>query len=284
MPSPKIHLPHCASCPYRLAFPACDLYCAGVLEDEIRRAGPRNVSCFIAETITGSCGGVIVPPDGYFERIGRICAKYEVVLIADEVMCGTGRTGKFLAASHFGGIPDILILGKGITAGYAPLAALLVSEKIYSAFERGSGAFLNNFTFAANPVSCAVASKVLEILDRDGLVGRAAFIGSYVRAALEKLTAKHIHLGRDVRGLGLILAADLYEDRETRTPFSPEKNMAEKLARACLDEGLVIYPGLLALAGKTGDCFLLGPPYTIKEAEVDELIELLDRALSRLFS
>lgn len=284
MPSPKIELPHCSSCPYHLTYPACGLYCANALEGEITRAGPDSVSCFILETITGSCGGVIIPPPGYIDRIAEICARYDVVLIADEVMCGAGRTGRFLAASHFGRTPDIVILGKGIAAGYAPLAALLVSQRIYDAFEAGSGAFINNYTYAANPVACATACKVLEILVRDALIERAAVAGALLKSGLEKLAARHASLGTEVRQIGLMIAADLFQDRDRSVPFGPEARAGERLARACLDEGLVIYPGLLALAGGTGDCFLLGPPFTITDPEIDELLAALGRALTRVFS
>lgn len=279
MHSPKIGLPNCASCPYRLTYPACNLFCAEQLEREIQKAGPENVSCFIAETVTGSCGGVIVPPPRYFERIGTICDRYGVVWIADEVMCGAGRSGKFLGASHFAGrMPDILILGKGITAGYSPLAALLVGRKIYDVFEEGSGAFINNYTYAANPLSCATACKTIEILERDKMIEQAEAAGAKLLARLAQALARHPAFGIEIRRFGLMLAVDLYEDRERRRPFPPEARAAEKLARACMDEGAVIYAGLLATADGAGDCFLLGPPFTIADAEIEELITRIERA------
>ena len=280
--SPKIALPHCASCPYHLSYPSCDLYCARQLEREILRAGPENVSCFIAETVTGSSGGVIIPPTGYWRLVAEICARYGVVLIADEIMCGTGRTGRFLAASHFDAMPDVCILGKGITSGYAPLAALLVSENVYAAFEAGSGAFINNFTYAANPLSCATACKVLEILERDDLIARADVAGSYLRGLLSDLAGEHLHLGAAIRGIGLMVALDLFKDRGRMQPFDAADEVAEKVTRACLNEGLVVYPSSLALADREGDCILLGPPFVISESETEELVMCLVRALSRV--
>lgn len=283
MPSPKIRLPHCASCPYSLHYPSCNLHCANVLESEITRAGAENVSCLLFETITGSCGGVIIPPPGYVGRIAEICRRHGVVMVADEVMCGAGRTGPFLASSRFESMPDILILGKGISAGYAPLAALLVSERIYRAFEDGSGAFVNNYTFAANPMSCAAACKVLEIIERDGVLDRVVPAGLYLQSRLEQLAGHHPQLGTVVRAAGLMLAVDVYRDREKMEPFPADEKVGEKLARACLEEGLVIYPALLALATGDGDCFLLGPPLTITVPEIDELVAALERALARAF-
>ncbi|MEW6369011.1 MAG: aminotransferase class III-fold pyridoxal phosphate-dependent enzyme [Acidobacteriota bacterium] len=280
--SPKIALPHCASCPYHLSYPSCDLYCARQLEREILRAGPENVSCFIAETVTGSSGGVIIPPRGYLKLVAEICARHRVVLIADEIMCGTGRTGRFLATSHFDALPDICILGKGITSGYTPLAALLVSERVYAAFEAGSGAFINNFTFAANPLSCATACKVLEIVERDGLIARADRAGSFLRGLLSDLAGEHPHLGANIRGVGLMMAVDIFKDRGIMQPFDAADEVAERLTRACLDEGLVVYPSSLALADREGECILLGPPFVISESESEELVMCLVRAMSRV--
>ena len=248
MPSPKIGLPNCGSCSWHLTRSTCDLRCVDALEREILKAGPQNVSCFIMETITGSCGGVILPPPDYLQRVAAICRRYDIVFVADEIMCGAGRTGKFLASSHFGQMPDILILGKGIAAGYSALAALLVSERVYEAFEQGSGAFVNNYTYAANPLSCATACKVLDILTRDRLIDRSAEAGRRLREKLRPLTIRHHVLGTDIRGIGLMIALELYQNRDSQISFPPESKISEKLARACLDEGLVIYPGLLALA------------------------------------
>jgi len=282
-PSPKLPVPHCASCAFHLGSPSCDLECANALEREIFRAGAENVSCFVAETITGASGGVIPPPPGYLARVAEICRRHGVLFIADEIMCGSGRTGRFLACSHFDAMPDILVLGKGITAGYSPLAAVLVSNAVYDVFEKGTGAFINNYTFAANPLSCAMACKALEILERDRLMPRAAAAGERLRERLRGLARRHPVLGKDIRGSGLMIGVDLFRDRDRLEPFPRGEAAGEKLTRACLQEGLVIYPGLLALAGDLGDCFLLGPPLNITEEESEELVAALDRALARSF-
>src|SRR4029077_6778677 len=184
--------------------------------------------------------GAAVPPEGYGARIAEISRKNKILLIADEIMSGMGRTGKLFAVQHWGVEPDMILVGKGIASGYAPLGAVLVSARVVEAFERGSGVFMHGFTYQAQPGCTAAGNAVFDYLESHKLFDRVAPAGKNLRDALSPLQA-HRHVG-DVRGLGLLLGVEFVKDKATREPFPKSENIAEKIRQACLEEKVLTYP------------------------------------------
>lgn len=277
---PHIAPAHCYRCPFASSHPDCDLMCAGALETEILRQGAENISAFIAEPVVGATMGAVSAPPGYFQRIREICDRHDVLFIADEVMCGCGRTGKDFAIQHWGVTPDILVTAKGMSSGYAPLAATIVKKEIHETFQKGSGRFIHGHTYGGSTLSCATGVAVLELMREWKLPEKAAEQGEYMRAKMEGLY-KYGFVG-DVRGKGLMLAMELVKDRKTKEPFPAELKLNEKIASAAFAKGLITYPGGGSADGVRGDHILLGPPLVITRAEIDELVALLDQALSQV--
>src|SRR5947209_7293585 len=197
---------------------AGSLRCADELERLIRWEGPENVSCFIAEPVVGATMGAVPAPKGYFERIREICDRYDVLFIADEVMSGFGRTGRWFAVEHWGVIPDILVAAKGVSGGYAPLAVLTAQQRIVDALAEAGTPVVMGHTYSQNPVTAAAGLAVLEYIQKHNLVGAAQQRGAELRAGLFGLRERHSILG-DVRGLGLLLGIELVQDQLTRRPF-----------------------------------------------------------------
>jgi adenosylmethionine-8-amino-7-oxononanoate aminotransferase len=257
------------------------LRCADELERLIRWYGPENVACFIAEPVVGATMGAVPAPAGYFQRIREICDRYEVLFIADEVMCGFGRTGKWFAVEHWGVVPDILVAAKGVSGGYAPLAVLMAHERVLAALREAGTPWIAGHTYAQNPVSAAAGLAVLEYLQSHNLVRAAAERGEQLLAGLRALIEHHRILG-DARGLGLLLGVELVRDRATREPFPLEAGVAFRFGRMCIEEGVAVYPGQSGADGELGDHALVTPPLVITPEQVDTLVAGIDRALSRL--
>jgi adenosylmethionine-8-amino-7-oxononanoate aminotransferase len=280
---PHIPAAYCYRCPLNLEYPSCQVACAKSLEETILAEGPETVAAFIAEPLVGAAAAAITPPAEYFGMIREICDKYDILFICDEVMTGVGRTGRNFAIEHWNVIPDILVTAKGLSGGYAPLGAIAVREEIFEAFvpPRGSGQFIHGFTYSGHPLSCAVANEVLKIWEEAGLTANAAELGSYLRQGLEELQTRHPIVG-DVRGLGFMQGMEFVQNRETKEPFPPNLRVARQVCDAALEEGLVVYPGTGAVDGVAGDHILVTPPLIITREQIDELLQKLDRALSRV--
>jgi adenosylmethionine-8-amino-7-oxononanoate aminotransferase len=257
------------------------LRCADELERTIRWYGPENVACFIAEPVVGATMGAVPAPPGYFQRIREICDRNNVLFIADEVMSGFGRTGRWFAVEHWDVVPDILVAAKGVSGGYAPLAVLIAHERILGALRQAGTPWVAGHTYAQNPVTAAAGLAVLDYLQRHNLVQAAAERGAQLRAGLEALMRRHRMLG-DVRGLGLLLGVELVRDQTTREPFAVEDGVAFRFARACIDEGVAVYPGQSGADGQVGDHALVTPPLVITPAEVDAVVAGIDRGLGRV--
>jgi hypothetical protein len=223
-----------------------------------------------------------VPPVGYAARIAEICRKNGILLIADEIMTGMGRTGKPFAAQHWHVEPDIILVGKGLASGYAPLGAVLVSARVVEAFERGSGAFMHGFTYQAHPVSTAAGNAVLDYLETHNLFERVLPAAQNLRQTLSPLQS-HPHVG-DIRGLGLLLGVEFVKDKATREPCPKSDNIAEKVRQACFDENVLTYPTQGCVDGLRGDHILLAPPFTIAPQESALIARALQSALSNVFS
>jgi adenosylmethionine-8-amino-7-oxononanoate aminotransferase len=277
---PWLHdLPKAPACyPLRCALcrgaEACTLACADALEEAIVRAGPDTVAAFVFEPVVGSTAGALVSAPGYLARIGEICRRHGILTIADEVMSGFGRTGARFGVDHDGFVPDLLVGGKGLAAGYAPIVGVFARESVAAPIAaRGDEVMF--YTYAAHPAACAVADKVLEIVERDGLVARAARMGALLRERLGAALRGHPHVA-EIRGRGLLQAVELVEDRATLAPFRPEDRMTATVVAAGLANGVFFYPGG---AGAAQDVILLGPPFTVSEAELDLLVTALVKSI-----
>ncbi|HMD32207.1 MAG TPA: aspartate aminotransferase family protein [Candidatus Acidoferrales bacterium] len=272
----------CYHCPFGKTFPECKLACADELELLIQHAGAQNVAAFLLEPLSGATLGAAVPPEGYFQRIAEICRKHGVLLIADEVMTGMGRTGVPFAVDHWGIEPDIILVGKGIASGYAPLGAVIVAPHVAEAIAAGSGAFPHGFTYQAHPVSMAAAHAVLDILEREKLFECVTSAGQFLRHALEPLAASAV-VG-DIRGRGLLLGIEFVRDRKTRAPFPATQGVAERVRKIALEHNVAVYPIQGCIDGAAGDHVLLAPPFTLGESEAEEIARALEAAAAQLLS
>jgi len=241
------------------------------------------VAVFFAEPVIGTTASAIVPNPEYYRRIREICDKYDVLFVADEVLCGYGRTGKPFAIQHWQRCqPDMISMGKAIGSGYAPLAALVINEKITDVFKKKGAAFNHGFTYSGTPVSCFIGLKVFEIMQREDLFHKPAVSGGILKAKLEKLAQRHEMIGQ-VRGKGLLLGMEFVEDRKTRKPFAKEAAVTSRISNALLDRGLIICPGVQdSNFGHGGDHIQISPPFIINEQEIDIIVDTLDDALSEI--
>lgn len=251
-----------------------------LLVAEIERQDPETVAAVLLEPIGGSSSGAVVPARAYVQRVAEACRRHDVLLIADEVLCGMGRTGRWLAAEHFELVPDVAVLGKGLNGGALPLSALAVRAGLVETLARGSGAFVHAQTYSHTPAICAAGLATLRILKRERLVERAAALEGRFFAALERLRASP--LVGDVRGRGLLAAIELVRDRASRAPFPRAARLAERLTAAAFESGLILWPNVGHVDGTDGDLVMLGPPLTISEAEIDEIAARLGAALAAL--
>jgi adenosylmethionine-8-amino-7-oxononanoate aminotransferase len=251
---------------------------ANELEAKIMELGSDTVAVFIAETVVGSTLGCVPPAPGYFRRIREICDQYGVLLILDEVMCGMGRTGSRYACEAEGIAPDFIALAKGLSAGYAPLGALLVADKVHEAIAHGSNVVMHGHTFTGHPLSCAAAlATQAEIRERD-LLANVCAMGDLLRGALSEQFGNHPYVG-DIRGRGLFLALELVGDRETKEPFDPALNLSERIRLRAMENGLICYPMGGVVDGRRGENVMLAPPFIVEERHVFEVVEKLARTL-----
>lgn len=269
------HIPpiYCYRCPFGLTYPTCNVTCADELEREILRVGPERIAAFIAEPVVASVGGAIQPQAEYFPKIREICDRYGVLLIVDEVITGFGRTGRNFGIEHYGVVPDLMVLGKGISGGYAPLAAVAVRDHVRQAFVDAKTAFEHIFTYGGNPVSMAAGLAVLDIYNREHLAERAASHATAFAAALAPLT--EFWFVGDIRTIGLMGGIEFVADLTTREPFPASTKVAAMVREAGLRNGIVTYPGTGMAGGTAGDIISLYPPLTVGPSELDEMADKL---------
>lgn len=289
-----IGIPYC----YRCAFDCtdscynCGQQYAAELERAIQSAqstavqSNSNVAGFIFEPMSGATLGAVTPPPGYLQAIAEICQRHSVLMIADEVMTGMGRTGRNFAIEHWGIAPDILVTAKGVSSGYAPLGAVIASKKVVDAIADGSGdasgAFLHGFTYNAHPVSVAAGRAVLRRIRSLNLVraadsAAAGTSGSVLKTALESL--RDLDAVGDVRGLGLLWGVEFVADKKTKAPFAPEKNFAGLVGQGCLRRGVLVYPMQGCVDGIAGDHLLIAPPAVISAEQIAEAVEQIRAAV-----
>jgi adenosylmethionine-8-amino-7-oxononanoate aminotransferase len=271
---------------YRLAEPgeSAEDYgwrAANSLEQEIEEIGPDKVMAFIAETVVGATAGAVPPVPGYLKHIREICDRHGVLLILDEVMCGSGRTGTFLSCEQDNVVPDIVTLGKGLGAGYQPIGAVVCTSDLYDAIASGSGALKHGQTYNAHPVGCAAGLAVQRVIQRDGLLDRVQEAGERLRALLVDRFGNHPNVG-DIRGRGLLLALELVADRTTKAPFDPAFAMHHRAKAEAFERGLLIYPSGGTADGRSGDHILLAPPYNVGDDELDMIVDLLGQTLDAI--
>ena len=239
-----------------------------------------SVAAFIFEPVVGATLGAAVPPDGYAARIAAICRERGILLIADEVMTGMGRTGKPFAVQHWNVAPDVILVGKGIASGYAPLGAVLVAPRVAEAFEQGSGTFQHGFTYQAHPVATAAGNAVLDHIESNKLSERVTPAADILRAELAALQP-HPHVG-EIRSLGLLVGIEFVKDKVTHGPFPREENIAERIREAALDENVLTYPTQGCVDGLRGDHLLLAPPFIVTPQESALIAKALQSALNKV--
>ncbi|HVH67089.1 MAG TPA: aspartate aminotransferase family protein [Gemmatimonadales bacterium] len=278
----RIPAPYAYRCRCRGVDPACPTCSGAALEDAIRRLGADTVAAFIAEPVGGSSTGASTPRPDYFRTIREICDRHEVLLVADEILCGAGRTGTWWAVEPYGVAPDLMTLGKGISGGYAPLSAVAAPERIVDVIAGGSGAFLHAQTFSFHPVACAAGMAAVRLLKRDRLIERCAELGRVLQERLAGLV--ELPYVGDVRGRGLLAGVEFVEDKGTRAPFPRAARFAETFTEAALEAGLVVWPNVGHADGMNGDLVCVAPPFIITEAEIDEVVERFAAAMNRVVS
>lgn len=275
---PKIPSPYCFRCPYNKRYPSCGLACAWALENTILEQGPDSIIGFVVEPIGGASTGALVPPDDYFDVIQHICEKYNILLILDEVMTGMGRTGKMYGYEHWNVKADIIALSKGLTSGYFPVGAILTTDDIVEDMME-KGGFVHGHTLAGNPMGCAVALEVYNVIEEEGLVANSEKMGKLLKQGLNKLAKRYSIIGQ-VRGRGLLTAIELVKPGTKKEIFPPEMDVNHLIADEAFKDGLIVYPRR-PINGLRGDHILVAPPLISDKAVIEELLELLDKTLAR---
>ena len=248
------------------------------LEAAIVRLGPSSVMAFCAETVVGATAGALTPTPGYFAGVAAVCKKYGVLLIMDEVMCGMGRTGSLHACSQEAVVPDLLVIAKGLGAGYQPIGAVLAQKFITDAIAGGSGFFQHGHTYLGHATACAASLAVQKVLRRDRLVQASAAQGAKLKTMLKATFANHPYVG-DVRGRGLFVGIELVQDRHNKQVFDPSQKLHAKVKQVAMDHGLMCYPMGGTIDGKKGDHILLAPPFIVNDDDLGLIVERISLSI-----
>ncbi len=240
------------------------------LEQVVLDAGPQTVAAVVVEPVQGA-GGVIVPPNDYFPLLRKLCDKYGLLLIADEVITGFGRTGRWFGMENWNVSADLMIFAKGVTSGYLPLSGVMLTHAIHDTLKSVKGPFAHGFTYSGHPTACAVGLRNLQIIEEERLVERVAENGAHLQRRLQELRSHEI-VG-DVRGLGLIAGVEFVRDRESKQLFDPASGVARRVWLAAMESGVIFRP-------LAGDVIATSPPFVITIKEIDRLVEVLDAAIS----
>ncbi len=251
---------------------------AAELEQAILDAGPDTVAAFIFEPIVGAAGGVVPAPAGYAAAVAAVCRKYDVLVIADEVMCGVGRSGTWRALEHDGVTPDIMSVAKGLAGGYIPLGATLVAAHVAAPISSEHGAYLTGHTFSGHTAACAAGLAVQRIIERDLLLERVRHVGAAFQDGVRRSLAGFEEVG-DVRGRGFFIGIELVRDAISRAPFPAERRLSFDIGQRAFADGLICYPCAGNVDGIAGDTIILAPPYNASDAELEEITAKLARAV-----
>ena len=260
-----------------MKYPGCNIACAHELEDTILREGAENVAAFLIEPIVGSTVGALVPPPEYWPIVRKICDCYDILLIADEIMTGIGRTGKAFYVEHWNVIPDIITAAKGLGAGYVPAGAAIVREPLVAALREGSGSFQNGYTYCANPISAAAVAAVLNYIEKHHLFENADSQGRLLGELLQQIVT--IPIVGELRGKGLMWGVEIVADKATKTPFKSEVGAARLITAECMKRGLIVYPSGGMVNGRDGDNFLIAPPLIVNSDQIREIVIILQESL-----
>jgi L-2,4-diaminobutyrate transaminase len=252
-------------------------YCAAKLEEMILAEGPDTVAAMIGEPVLGT-GGIVPPPEGYWTEIRKVLDKYDILLIADEVVCGFGRLGADFGSLYYDMKPDLMTVAKGLTSAYQPLSGVIVGEKVWSVLEQGTdqwGAIGHGYTYSGHPMGAASALCNLDIIARENLVGNARDTGAYLQQRMRETFADHPLVGES-RGVGLLHALEFSSNKARREHFDPNLKVGPQIAAACLEQGLI------ARAMPHGDILGFAPPLVVTKGEVDDIVERTLRAVNKV--
>jgi adenosylmethionine-8-amino-7-oxononanoate aminotransferase len=269
-----LHVPgiNCYRCPYEKTYPDCTVFCARTIEDRILFEKPETIACIIAEPISNANGNQ-VPPQQYWQILRDLCDKYGIILIADEVINGFGRTGKWFGIENFGITPDLMTVAKGLSSGYIPIGAVMAHRRVADAFLGGKDEqFSSGLTFGTHPVSTAVALRNVEIIERERLVENSATLGKHLGELLQDVVARHRVIG-EARGIGLYWALEIVKDKATREQFSPADDVGARLTQKFRNRGLMT---------RAGNLIYIAPPLVINREEVGTIVEIIDESLTEL--
>ncbi len=279
----SVSAPYC----YRCAYDCTDgcVNCGQEYAAEVEQAiadSTGKVAAVILEPVSGATLGAVVPPRGYLEKIAEICRRNGVLLIADEVMTGMGRTGRNFGVDHWGVAPDILVTAKGLSSGYAPLGAVIISKKVVQAIASGSGSFIHGYTYGSHPVSLAAGRAVLNYVRKMNLVeaadsDRPGSIATALKQSLDQL--RGLDSVGDVRGIGLLWAVEFVSNKSTKAPFPTKINFCGRVAQAATERGLLVYPAQGCVDGDRGDHILIAPPAVISRDQISSATDLLAAAI-----
>ncbi len=247
---------------------------AQALEKVVLEAGPQTVAAVVVEPVQGA-GGVIVPPADYFPLLRQVCDKYGVLLIADEVITGFGRTGRWFALEHWNVQADLMIFAKGVTSGYLPLSGVMLTRAVHDVLKSVKGMFAHGFTYSGHPTACAVGLRNLQILEDERLIERAAERGAYLQRKLQEL--RELEIVGDVRGLGLVAGVELVSDKTTKKSFDVSEGVARRVWLEALERGVIVRP-------LSGDVLAMSPPFVISEQQIDRIVDVLHSAIQHVGS
>jgi len=256
---------------------------AAELEQAILSLGPQSVAGFVFEPIVGAAGGVVPAPEGYAQAIQAVCRKYDVLLIADEVMCGAGRCGTWRALEHEGVVPDIMSIAKGLAGGYIPLGATLVTPRVAAPIHAEHGAYMTGHTFTGHTAACAAGLAVQRIVQRDGLLDRVRTAGAVLQHAIRQSLSRFEEVG-DVRGRGFFIGVELVRDRPSKAPFPAERALSFDVGARAFADGLICYPCSGNVDGIAGDTIIIAPPYNASDSELETLVAKLASAIDGALS
>jgi L-2,4-diaminobutyrate transaminase len=252
-------------------------YCAQKLEEMILAEGPDTVAAMIGEPVLGT-GGIVPPPQGYWAEIRKVLDKYDILLIADEVVCGFGRLGVDFGSQYYEMKPDLITVAKGLTSAYQPLSGVIVGERVWQVLEQGTdtyGAIGHGYTYSGHPMGIASAIANLDIIERENLTGNARDTGAYLQQRMQATFADHPLVG-ETRGIGLLAALEFSSDRSKRQHFDPNLKVGPQISAACLEEGLI------ARAMPHGDILGFAPPLVVTRDEVDDIVARAERAVNKV--
>ncbi|MEO5667331.1 MAG: aminotransferase class III-fold pyridoxal phosphate-dependent enzyme, partial [Bdellovibrionota bacterium] len=253
------------------------------IEDAIKKEGADSIACMLMETVSGTSTGGSCAPKNYFRRVQKICRDNDILMIADEVLCGMGRTGTFYACEQEGFEPDLLVLGKGLNGGYAPLSAMLTRTDLVDVLAKNSGSFMHAQTYINTPSSVAAGLGVVRFLDRHRVIEKSRATGDYLRAELKRNFGDHPLVGH-IGGRGMLAGVEFVKDKITKAPIPRSLKASEGLGKILFEKGLVTWFNTGQIDGTEGDVLVLGPPLTIKNSEIDEMIAMIRAGLDEWYA